>query len=240
MREPSSGEILFRGQPRGKGYKEKIGIQFQATALQDYMTVSEALETFAKLYNKSADKNEIIELCHLGEFLDRDHRKLSGGQRQRLLLALALINDPELIFLDEPTTGLDPQNRKNFWTLVENIKQKNKTIILTTHYMDEAYVLCDEIVIVDRGHIIAEGPPRRLLEKHYKGVKLSLPAAAPLPEDFKYECAQYNDRHEIHTEDLQATLQELIRAHVPLDSLEVRSATLEDLFIDLTGKDLRG
>ena len=121
------------------------------------------------------DLDEVIRLCCLEEFLDRDTRKLSGGQRQRLLMALAIINDPEVLFLDEPTTGLDPQSRRNFWDLINLIKSRNKTIVLTTHYMDEAYTLCDEIAIMDRGKIIAQGTPEQLLKEHFGNVVLQFP-----------------------------------------------------------------
>jgi len=169
LKTATRGDILYKGQARTADFKETIGIQFQSTALQDRMRVREALEIFSAFYEKTLDLETIIEMCSLQELLDRDHNQLSGGQRQRLLLALALVNDPELIFLDEPTTGLDPQARKNFWQLIENIKAVKKTVILTTHYMDEAYALCDEIVIIDKGKIIAAGSPKSLLQEHYQG-----------------------------------------------------------------------
>jgi ABC-2 type transport system ATP-binding protein len=122
---------------------------------------------FRSLYDRKADLDEIIEQCSLGDLLGRDNRKLSGGQRQRLLLAVALVNRPKLIFLDEPTTGLDPQARRNFWDLVQNIRADGATIVLTTHYMDEAQVLCDEIAIMDAGKIVTQGAPEQLLFEKY-------------------------------------------------------------------------
>lgn len=241
IKDPSSGEILFRGQKRDKNFKNKIGIQFQSTALQDYMTVREALEVFSHFYPKTMSVERLIELCQLDDIIERDHRHLSGGQRQRLLLALALVNDPELIFLDEPTTGLDPQARQMFWQLIEGIKKQNKTIILTTHYMDEAYVLCDEIVIVDQGKIIAEGSPQSLLQEHFKAMKVSLPKVLKdnLGEAFPWAVIENRERIEFHTENVNETLEFLIKKKVSLDSIEVSAKTLEDLFIDLTGKELR-
>ena len=158
--DADGGRIQYRGTARDDSYRQVIGIQFQNTALQDFQTVQEALHLFASLYPRHRPFGELIELCNLGELLDRDTRKLSGGQRQRLLLAIALVNDPDLVFLDEPTTGLDPQSRRNFWALIEGIRREGKTILLTTHYMEEASVLCDEIAIIDRGRIVRTGRTR--------------------------------------------------------------------------------
>ncbi len=173
--QPSSGEILFCGAPTGPSFKEKSGIQFQATSLQDFLTVKEVLKLFSSFYQAPLNIQELAELCSLEEFWDRDTHELSGGQRQRVLLAIALINNPEVVFLDEPTTGLDPQARRAFWELIQSIKRKNKTIILTTHYMEEAYILCDEIVIMNQGTIIAQGGPKDLLQKHFNSVTLEIP-----------------------------------------------------------------
>jgi len=133
----------------------------------DFLTVIEVLELFCGFYTHRKPIETLVEQCDLTDFLDRPAAKLSGGQRQRLLLAIALINDPEIVFLDEPTTGLDPQSRRNFWTLVEGIKAQGKTVILTTHYMDEAEYLCDELVIVDKGQVVTEGSPQSLLDEHF-------------------------------------------------------------------------
>jgi ABC-2 type transport system ATP-binding protein len=173
--------------------------------------------------------------------LKRDNKKLSGGQLQRLLLGVALVNDPAILFLDEPTTGLDPQARRRFWELVESIKAQRKTIILTTHYMEEAQLLCDEIVIVDHGRIIAQGPPHALLRQHFQAVLLELPtedwtaAARALGLPF-FEAA---GRVELTTNDLEGTLRTLLQAGVSLAQLRIRPPNLEDLFLELTGKDLR-
>ncbi|MDH3841424.1 MAG: ABC transporter ATP-binding protein, partial [Chromatiales bacterium] len=163
----SSGVVLYRGAPIGRRFREEAGIQFQSTALQDFLTVAETLDLFRKLYGRVDSIDEVVGLCSLEQLLDRDTRKLSGGQRQRLLLGIALINRPALVFLDEPTTGLDPQARRNFWQMVEGIKAQNTTVVLTTHYMEEAYILCDTIAIMDHGKIIAEGSPQALLAEHF-------------------------------------------------------------------------
>lgn len=239
IKKPSSGEILYRGKPRGKEFQEKIGIQFQMTALQDFMTVEEALELFASMYSQTVPISQVIEECQLQGFLKQDHRKISGGQRQRLLLAIALLNDPEMIFLDEPTTGLDPYARANFWKLIQSIKQQGKTIILTTHYMEEAYTLCDEIAIVDRGKVITEGTPKELLKKHFKGMKVTFPSEvrAQFSKDFPWDLREHQGRVEFHTSDLRKSLQDLLREDIDLDHMEIQHQTLEDLFIQLTGEE---
>src|SRR5450755_2027355 len=171
----SSGDVRYRGEPLGRRSREDFGILFQKTALQDFLTVRQSLTMFRNLYTRGHSVDELVNLCALEKLQDRDTRKLSGGQQQRLLLAIALANDPTVLFLDEPTTGLDPQARRNFWELVQSIKASRKTIILTTHYMEEAELLCDEIAIMDRGRIIAQGGPRALLREHFAEVLLELP-----------------------------------------------------------------
>lgn len=240
IKRPTSGRILFRGQERSKDFRQKIGIQFQSTALQDYMNVREALETFASFYDHTLPIEEVIEMCHLHAFLDQDHRKISGGQRQRMLLGMALINDPEILFLDEPTTGLDPQARKNFWGLIKKIKKQNKTVILTTHYMEEAYELCDEIAIVDKGKIIEEGNPRLLLEKNFKTKCISFPIDMQEKlAKFNWDMRESHDRIDFHTSNVNATIKQLIDHNISIENLEIHSDTLEDLFIKLTGKNIR-
>src|SRR5215470_10698517 len=166
----TSGEVRYRGAPLGQRFREEAGILFQKTALQDFLTVRQSIAMFRGLYERGLDVDELIRLCALEKLAARDNRKLSGGQQQRLLLAIALVNDPAVLFLDEPTTVLDPQARRSFWELVQSIKAQRKTIILTTHYMEEAELLCDEIVIVDRGKIIEQGAPDALLRKHFAQV----------------------------------------------------------------------
>jgi len=238
---PSAGEVRYRGAPLGARFREDAGILFQRTSLQDFLTVRQSLALFRGLYARGPGVDELLRLCALDKLARREARKLSGGQMQRLLLAIALVNDPAVLFLDEPTTGLDPQARRNFWELVQSIKAQRKTILLTTHYMEEAELLCDEIVIMDRGHIIAQGPPRRLLHEHFDEVLLELPrqdfpaTARALPLNI----IEASDRIEISTHDLEATLRTLLAAHVPLTHLRIRPANLEDLFLELTGMELR-
>src|SRR5689334_15185920 len=237
----TSGEVLYRGEPIGRRFKEEAGILFQKTALQDFLTVRQSITMFRGLYSHGLSVDEVIKLCALEKLEKRDTRKLSGGQQQRLLLAIALVNDPALLFLDEPTTGLDPQARRNFWELVQSIKARRKTIILTTHYMEEAELLCDEIAIMDKGRVIAQGTPRNLLREHFDEVLLELPrqefpaAARELP----LKLIEASDRVEITTNDLDGTLRKLMDAHIPLKDLRIRPPNLEDLFLELTGKELR-
>ena len=201
----------------------------------------QSIALFRGLYAHGLAVEEVIRLCALEKLAGRDTRKLSGGQQQRLLLAIALVNDPTLLFLDEPTTGLDPQARRNFWELVQSIKAQRKTIILTTHYMEEAELLCDEIVIMDRGRIVAQGPPKRLLHEHFAEVLLELPRQE-FPErarQLPLNILDASDRVEISTHDLEGTLRTLLEAKVPLTNLRIRPANLEDLFLELTGTELR-
>lgn len=239
--QPTSGEVRYRGAPVGRRFREEAGILFQKTALQDFLTIRQSLNLFRGLYARGLDVDEVLRLCALDKLDSRDAKKLSGGQQQRLLLAIALINDPAVLFLDEPTTGLDPQARRNFWELVQSIKARRKTIILTTHYMEEAELLCDEIAIVDRGRIIEQGAPGALLRKHFAEVLLELPRQQ-LPEAVRslpLRIIEAADRIEITTDDLDATLRQLMDAQVPLSDLRIRPPNLEDLFLELTGKELR-
>jgi ABC-2 type transport system ATP-binding protein len=238
---PTSGEVIYRGDPAASRFREEAGILFQKTALQDFLTVRQTLTLFRGLYDRGLDIEEVIRLCALEKLADRDNRKLSGGQQQRLLLAVALVNDPAILFLDEPTTGLDPQARRNFWDLIQSIKARKKTIILTTHYMDEAEILCDDIAIMDRGHIIARGGPRQLLQEHFEEVLLELPRQ-DFPDTARHlvtKVIESADRVEIATQNLEATLRALMDAHVSLQHLRIRPPNLEDLFLELTGKELR-
>ena len=241
IQQPTSGTIRYRGEALGAQFRQDIGIMFQATALQDHITGRENLQMFGRFYRRTLPVAELIEACALGEFLDRDTRRLSGGQRQRLLLAIALVNDPELIFLDEPTTGLDPQARRNFWDLVHQIKARGKTILLTTHYMDEAYHLCDEIAIMDHGRVIAQGTPRDLLAAHFDDVVLQLPLAdfPNPPPPLALTIIRGRDAVEILTRDVNAAIQELLGGNISLARLQIRPRTLEDLFLELTGRELR-
>jgi ABC-2 type transport system ATP-binding protein len=238
---PTSGRVLYHGEPLGRRFRDEAGIQFQKTALQDFLTVRETLQMFRRLYPRGRDVDELIALCALEQVVNRDNRKLSGGQLQRLLLALALVNDPQVLFLDEPTTGLDPQARHNFWDLIRAIKAEKRTVLLTTHYMEEAYFLCDVVAIMDRGRIIAEGPPSRLLKEHFDDVVLEMPREEfpGDPSTFPLPVLVAGDRLEISTADVEQALRALLDRGVPLRQLRIRPRNLEDLFLELTGRELR-
>jgi len=233
--EPNSGSILYKGEPLGKRLRNEAGIMFQHTALQEFITVRETLQMFARLYPDSMPMEDLIRDFRLEELLGRETKRLSGGQRQRLLLAIALINNPDIVFLDEPTTGLDPHARRDFWSLIEKIKEQGKTILLTTHYMEEAYTLCDQIIIMDSGKIIARGTPDALLRQHFNDVVLTLPWEQ-LPAALRDQSNVYRNREmaEILTSNVDDVIQMLQTAGVPLGDLRVRERTLEDLFLTLT------
>jgi ABC-2 type transport system ATP-binding protein len=237
---PAAGQILYEGRAFDRAFREDIGIQFQSTALQDFQTVRDSLRMFASLYRRTADTGELITLCNLEEILDRDTRQLSGGQRQRLLLAIALVNDPRLVFLDEPTTGLDPQARRNFWGLIETVRQRGKTVVLTTHYMEEAQRLCDDIVIVDRGRVIARGRPGELVRAHFPAVVVRLPVNVwPAGQTLPANSELRNGYIEMFTDEAPPLLEKLKRSGVNLNELKVETPNLEDLFLKLTGHVLR-
>jgi ABC-2 type transport system ATP-binding protein len=240
LQNPTSGSVSYRGHERRRSYYENIGIQFQSTELPQFLNVRETLEFFRKLYNKQADLDYLIDLCRLDDIADRDNRKISGGQRQRLLLAMALANDPEVVYLDEPTTGLDPQARRHLWEIIEGIKRK-KTVLLTTHYMEEAQILCDEIAIMDKGKIISHGQPATLIGEHFRAVTIALRRSGneKALENIPWKFFQIEDMIEIHTAEPDACIRELVSRGVNLDVINVRSQNLEDLFLELTGNTLR-
>ena len=239
--KPTSGEILYKGRPRADSFKDEIGIQFQSTSLLSLLTVRETLETFQSLYRENAAIDELVEMCHLTEFQHQYNDKISGGQRQRFLLALALINSPTLLFLDEPSTGLDPQARRNLWDLVGRIKKEGKTIILTTHYMEEAQYLCDEIAIMDHGRIIARGSPADLIRQHSPELTVTLPKnhLSLGSDQLSLPVREVNGRIEIKTNDVDACLNMLMTKGIDLSDLVIKSPNLETVFLNLTGRQLR-
>ncbi|MBF0452761.1 MAG: ABC transporter ATP-binding protein, partial [Candidatus Magnetomorum sp.] len=245
---PTSGEIFYNGQPINRHFWEKVGVQFQSTELFSFLSVRETIETFMRLYRKHVSLDELIRICHLEDIQDQDNHKISGGQKQRLLLAIALVNNPDLIFLDEPTTGLDPQSRRHLWEIVEGIKKRGKTIVLTTHYMDEAEILCDKIIIVDKGKIIAQGSPENLITRQCTGQVIRLPQES-VPQnvrnifdsDTRYHWQIDPTKKFIHiqTHAINDCIELLLRHKIDLTRMAIRSHNLEDLFIKLTGKALR-
>ena len=241
IRNPDSGRIFYQGKSRDAHFKEDIGIQFQSTSLLAFLSVRETLKTFQTIYKKTSRLEDVIHQCNLEEIADKPNDKISGGQRQRLMLALALINNPLLVFLDEPSTGLDPQARRNLWDLIKKIKNDGKTIILTTHYMEEAQLLCDIIAIMDHGRIIAQDSPQNLIAQHCHGVTVVLPKPqVQLPDKLDHiKVVEASEHYEIETKDIDLCLKTLMAAGVDLRDMTVRSPNLEDVFLRLTGRQLR-
>jgi ABC-2 type transport system ATP-binding protein len=241
IKTPDSGSILYNGEPLGPQFRDEAGIMFQNTALQEFVTVREMLVQYSRFYPNTADIDKLVEQYSLEEFLHQDTRKLSGGQKQRLLLAMALINLPKILFLDEPTTGLDPQSRRNLWEQVRQVKAEGTTILLTTHYMEEAYELCDEIAIMDHGRIIAHDAPDALLAKHFDDVVVQI-NEQDIPRQLgeaEFSATYRNGNAHILTADVNKTVEKLLSFEIPLNRLRIRARDLEDLFLELTGKELR-
>jgi len=238
---PTAGEVRYRGRSRDAAFREQIGIMFQHTALLSYLRVRETLATFGGLYRNPGDIDNIIGLCHLGGIRNRYNDRLSGGQRQRLLLALALVNQPTLLFLDEPSTGLDPQARRNLWDIITRVKAQGKTIILTTHYMEEAQQMCDDVAIIDRGRIIARGAPDQLIARHAQGagIVLELGALENAMDKIPYKITRQGDRATVHVEDMNKGVETMIHLGVDLTGMSVHIPNLETVFLKLTGRRLR-
>lgn len=214
---------------------------FQQTALLAFLTVAETLETFSRLYDNTESVDALVHLCCLDEVKKRYNDKISGGQKQRLLLALALLNRPELVFLDEPSTGLDPQARRNLWDIIKMVKSQGRTIVLTTHYMEEAEKLCDDIAIMDKGRVIARGSPQALIRQHCSLATLSVPkdqVGANIGK-LKGLSRQSGSQVLIRTENVNALMEQLLSYGVDLSGVNVKTPTLEDVFLKLTGRGLR-
>ena len=252
---PDSGEVEVLGRnwrSDADQLRQRLGIQLQDTQLSEKLTVHETVRLFRSFFRQGAPAAEIIARVQLEEKQNARVGALSGGQKQRLALACALVGDPDFLFLDEPTTGLDPQARRQLWELIEEFKQSGRTILLTTHYMDEAERLCDRVAIIDHGKSIALGTPRELIaancaEQMVEFTAGSAAEALDVPalrriqgvRDVRTENgAVLLQVSELHTA-VPALLAELTRQHVPLTELRTHSATLEDVFVTLTGRHLR-
>ena len=252
LTKPDSGEIAIHGltwERNAQEIRAKIGVQLQATSLYNKITPREALNLFGGYYPKRRGTDELLDLVQLRDKADAYHITLSGGQAQRLALALALVNDPDVVFLDEPTAGLDPQGRRSLWEVVRTMKAEGRTVVLTTHYMDEAEALCDRLAIVDHGKILRSGTPAELIASlgMPSVVELTFDGAAPDPTDFAARLGAAvearGDIWEIPTPDPKTMLPRLLTtiesAHLEYNQVHVRRATLEDVFLQLTGRSLR-
>jgi ABC-2 type transport system ATP-binding protein len=222
--------------------KARIGIVLQSTGVDVYLTVSETIELYRRLYPNPRPLDEIVEVVGLTEKREARVGKLSGGQQRRLDVAVALAGDPELLFLDEPTTGFDPAARRGAWGVIRNLKALGKTIFLTTHYMDEAQNLADEVAIISRGRIVAQGPPGSLGGRDTAATRLRfrLPDGADqLPQSLRDGATSSDGTVELSTDDPTRTLHELtgwaLDRGIRLDALEVSRPTLEDVYLEITG-----
>lgn len=253
IRKQDSGTISVLGmdtRQQRRAVQTRIGVQLQATTLFSELKVRETIALFGSFYPHERRVSDLLDEVNLQEKANAFPQDLSGGQRQRLALALALVNDPALLFLDEPTTGLDPQSRHLLWDTVLRLRERGKTIVLTTHFMDEAETLCDRIAIMDHGQIIAQDSPAGLIallhasatiECAAEGEALSLDDLRHLPA--VTEARNGLDRAILYTDDAEQTLIALLQLasqrHVTLDHLQIHAPTLEDVFLKLTGRALR-
>jgi ABC-2 type transport system ATP-binding protein len=247
LRRPDGGTVRLLGQepwPRNTALLPRIGVQLQATAFFDKLSAREQLVTFASLYGVSAARaDEMLELVGLTDKAGTREDRLSGGQRQRLSIACALIHDPDIVFLDEPTAGLDPQARRNLWDVLRAIQERGKTILYTTHHLDEAEILCDRVAIMDRGRILALDPPATLVRGLDAPTRVILERGSLTEADAKAlpgadDVAEDDVSLTIATRE-PADLLSALAERRALAGLQVRTATLEDVFLELTGREYR-
>lgn len=248
LRKSTSGDITILGHDirhKAMEVKEKIGVQLQSTAYYQFLTLVEILELFGSFYPKSADPMELLKIVHLENKAKSYVNNLSGGQKQRFSIVASLVNDPEIVFLDEPTTGLDPLARRNLWEVIASIKQQGKTIILTTHYMEEAEMLCDRIAIMEKGKILTMGETHQLISATKEPYRINFITKTINTNLFK-ELANFGQIKNLigkaNNFELRLKTQKELNSALSViqklepESLIVGRATLEDLFIQLTGK----
>jgi ABC-2 type transport system ATP-binding protein len=252
LRAPDSGYVRVCGYDpthHQAEIKTRIGVALQSTALPDKIKPREALRLFASFYPQRTDPDDLLALVSLEEKASAAFSSLSGGQQKRLAVALALVNDPELVLLDEPTSGLDPQSRRELHALIERLKERGKTIILTTHYIEEAERLCDRVAIIDHGKIIALDTPARLVSRSRRLSRIEFTAAAPLSIStlreipFVESIIEKGSGFAMITSNASRAVVELIHTLEDINSelidLHITRPTLEDVFIELTGREIR-
>ena len=252
LRKPNAGNIQvcnIDALKEPQRIKEIIGVQLQATSLYDSIRVKEVIELFGSYYKKSIPADIILDEVSLTEKKNATVSKLSGGQKQRLSVGLALVNDPEVIFMDEPTTGLDPQARHNVWSIVEKLRERGKTVVITTHYMEEAEQLCHRLAIIDQGKIIAMDTPDNLINKAGLATSIEFTTSKEL-NDLENRIPGIQKvnhgssrKYAVNTKKVAEILKDLTNVcydnHIELTNISVRQATLEDVFLAMTGRKLR-
>ena len=254
LRPRSYGEVTVLGFDPGvqvRELKDRIGVCLQATNLPDKIKVHEALSLFASFYSRNVDSGKLLERLQLTDKRNEYYSRLSGGQKQRVALALAMINDPQLLFLDEPTSGLDPQVRLQIHGLIEELRGAKRTILLTTHYIEEAERLCDRVAIIDEGRIVALGTPHELQARVFGQSSIEISCEQPLPHDAlpvfvkvsKYALSEDRRNLSMHSAQPAKAIVELVKwidqLGIELSDIHLKRPTLEDVFIELTGKRLR-
>lgn len=252
LRSPDAGEISVLGldaRTDQRRIREAIGVQLQTTVFFDELTVWETLDLFASFYPQGLSVGRLLELAELQGKARSRVNTLSGGQHKRLSVALALVNDPRLVFLDEPTTGLDPQARRHIWEIIGHLKQRGKTVVMTTHYIEEAEALCDRVAIMDHGRIIAEGVPWRLVTEYVPESTISFHLSPALAEEKLdhlpgvVKVGAEDGAYRIITTIPHETLMEIMalcrREGVEAREVNMKRATLEDVFLRLTGRTIR-
>jgi ABC-2 type transport system ATP-binding protein len=252
IRTPDEGTAIIAGldvRRQKRAVQRIIGVQLQSTSLFPELTVRETIRFFGSIYPRALDAHKLLRLVALEEKAASRPQDLSGGQRQRLAMALALVNDPQVVFLDEPTAALDPQSRRMLWDTVLSLREQGKTIIITTHYMDEAQVLCDRIAIIDEGQIIALDTAARLIDRlgAQATIACRLDSSASAAEMSELsgvsKVREANGRFVLQTSQMEPTLLALLdyatRRSSALSDLQVSTPSLEDVFLDLTGRELR-
>jgi len=252
LRDADSGQVRVCGldpQVNAKQLKHEIGAALQSTSLPDKLRVMEALRLFASFYKRPRDPEELLKRFGLEEKRNTFYSKLSGGQKQRLALAMALINDPRVLFFDEPTAGLDPQVRREIYDIIEELRRDKKTILMTTHYIEEAERLCDRVAIVDHGKVIALGTPRELKQRSGGNTRIEVKLAKPSSNgtlrglEGVVDARELDGIYVLHTQRPPQTIVSLVK-HLEAEgnelvSLEIATPSLEDVFIEMTGRRLR-
>jgi ABC-2 type transport system ATP-binding protein len=250
LRRPDEGTAVVEGvdvRADPRGVRARIGVQLQEAAFFERLTVEETLRLFGAFHRRTAPLDGIIERMQLGEKRQARAGTLSGGQRQRLSIALALVNDPQTLFLDEPTTGLDPQARRNLWDVIAGFRREGRTVVLTTHYMEEAEYLCDRVAIMDHGRLVALDTPRALIRRHTPGTTVAVAVSggdAVLEELPGVRHVQHaNGEVVLASDDPIQTVHALMdldrRGTLHFHQLRVEEASLEDVFLHLTGRRMR-